>query len=201
MLDSEHRGDSWCLSWSGQNLPRTSRRGTRWLVAALQAAERAARRPAEERSLCVNVWESDSTPWLRNHTSTKQKKKPTTPQRRLHRFTVNPRAKTNCWPLRASPVCVRASAACGAVQPADRAVEAAQTAAALLGSARLGSLPHGAPASGPVSYYRDGAGGQRRDDLMKTKRALSCRITRRGHAGAVRAEADGCSWTPFSSEV
>lgn len=45
---------------------------------------------------------------------------------------------------------------------------AVQTASAL-----LGSLPCRAPASGLVSYYSSGAGGQRRDGLMKTKRALS----------------------------
>lgn len=53
------------------------------------------------------------------------------------------------------------------VQPADRAVVAVQTA-----SPPLGSLPRRAPASGLVSYYRSGAGGQLRDGLMKSKRAL-----------------------------
>lgn len=56
----------------------------------------------------------------------------------------------------------------GAVQPADRAVKAVQTASSL-----LESLPHRVPARRLVSYYRDGPGGQSRDSLMKTKRTLS----------------------------
>lgn len=55
-----------------------------------------------------------------------------------------------------------------AVQPADRAVEAVQTA-----SSSLESLPHRVPARRLVSYYRDGPGGQCRDRLMKTKRTLA----------------------------
>lgn len=46
---------------------------------------------------------------------------------------------------------------------AERAVKAAPTAPAL-----NGSLPHSAPARGLVSYYWHGAGGQCRDNLMRT---------------------------------
>ena len=54
----------------------------------------------------------------------------------------------------------------GAVQPADRVVEAVQTASAPLGSLfRTVRLPEGW-----FHITVDGAGGQCRDNLMKTKR-------------------------------
>lgn len=77
------------ISWGGHSIPLTSRRETPWFAASLRTEGWAAQQPAEERSpsrLCVNFWESDSTPWLRYHTS--RKKKQIIPQRRLHRFTI-----------------------------------------------------------------------------------------------------------------
>lgn len=85
MLDLQSCSDSSYISESGQSIPLTSRRETLWFVASLRTEGWAARQPPEERSpsrLCVNFWESDSTPWLRYHTSRKNKQ------------TYNPSAKT-----------------------------------------------------------------------------------------------------------
>lgn len=58
---------------------------------------------------------------------------------------------------------------------------AVQTASAL-----LGSLPRRAPASGLVSYYRSGAGGQRRDDHETKNSVLSLRPLEGGGNGSRR---------------
>ena len=82
----------------------------------------------------------------------------------------------------------------GAVQPADRVVEAVQTASAPLGSLfRTVRLPEGW-----FHITVDGAGGQCRDNLMKTKRALSVKTTCCSRQGSLKAESDGLFWTWLS---
>lgn len=140
------------------SIPLTSRRGTRWLVASRGSA---ARRLAEERSprrFCVNFCESDSTPWLRF----------TPPE--THTKNNNPSVKTtqvhHLLPGHCARCCLVVQL-CAAAQRKMRILRrrgADCTSTSSSGLFRTVRLPEGW-----FHITADGAWGQCRDDLMKTK--------------------------------
>lgn len=78
-------------SLSGHSIPLTSRWETLWFAASPRTAARAAQPPAGERSsgrLFLNLWKSDSAPWLRKPITPPGKTTEKAPQRRLHGFTI-----------------------------------------------------------------------------------------------------------------
>lgn len=168
-------------SSSAHSIPLTSSWETLWFAASPRTAARAAQPPAGQRSpgrLFLNLCKCDSAPWLRQHTSRKNHKE--NPQRRLHTFTIYAR-----------DVCLLAIARSGvsALFWGELLQFLVQCAAAQ-SSLRTGSCMqavHGAAAEGWAHSTAAGAGGQCRDNLMKTKRPLSIKP----RCSSVKAESDG----------
>lgn len=163
---------------SGHSIPLTSRWETLWFVASLQRENWAAQQPAEERSPSrrfVSICHSDSSPWLSYHTSRGEEKK---------KKKKNPLCKDYFTIYSSECYCLAIARISGRLLLGELLDTCAQQAAqsslrtGLWKQCRLHQLcsPLFRTVRLPAGWFHitvDGAGGQCRDNLMKTKRALS----------------------------